>query len=68
MQYIPSHPSVDQRNQYQPQSVAYALTMSQAGQRGQSMGQGRGQGPHVGTLGIQGRIYAVVPPTGTADQ
>ena len=32
------------------------------------MGQGRGQGPQAGTLGTQGRIYAVVPPTEPADQ
>ena len=32
------------------------------------MGQGRGQGPHAGTLGDQGRVYAVIPPTKSADQ
>ena len=32
------------------------------------MGQGRGQGPQVGTSRTQGRIYAVVPPIEPADQ
>ena len=41
-QYVLSYPSMGQRNQYLPQSAAQAPTMSQAGQRGQSMGRGRG--------------------------
>ena len=47
-QYVPSYPSARQRNQYQPQSAAQTPTMSQAGQRGQSMGRGRGQAHRSG--------------------
>ena len=32
------------------------------------MGRGRGQGPLVGTSGIQGRVYAIMPSTEPADQ
>ena len=32
------------------------------------MGRGRGQGSQVRTSGTQGRIYAVVPPTGPTNQ
>ena len=32
------------------------------------MGQGRGQDFHVGTLGTQGRVYAVVLQTEIADK
>ena len=41
--------------------------VTQAGQRGQIMGRGKGQGPQVGTLGIQGRVYAITPPVESAD-
>ena len=32
------------------------------------MGRGIGQGPQVGTLGIQGRVYTIMPPTELVDQ
>ena len=32
------------------------------------MSRGKGQGPHAGTSGVQGRVYAVLPPTELADQ
>ena len=30
--------------------------------------RGRGQGPQAGTSGVQGRVYAIIPPTELADQ
>ena len=32
------------------------------------MGRGRGRGPPEGTLGVQGRVYAITPPVESADQ
>ena len=32
------------------------------------MGRGKGRGPHVGTSGVQGRVYAITPPAELADQ
>ena len=32
------------------------------------MGRGRGQGTQAGTSGVQGRVYAIIPPTEPADQ
>ena len=32
------------------------------------MGRGRGGVPHAGTSGVQGRVYAVIPPAESADQ
>ena len=32
------------------------------------MGRGKGRGPQVGTLGIQGRVYTVIPYAEPADQ
>ena len=32
------------------------------------MGPGKGRGPQARTSGIQGRVYAVIPPTELADQ
>ena len=32
------------------------------------MSRGRGQGPQVGTSGVQGHVYAITPPTESADQ
>ena len=32
------------------------------------MGQGRGRGPHAGTPGVQGSVYAITPPVESADQ
>ena len=41
-QFVPSYLSAGQRNQYQFQGAAQAPSTSQTGQRGQSMGRGRG--------------------------
>ena len=32
------------------------------------MGRGRGQGPQAGMSGIQGRVYAIIPPIELAYQ
>ena len=32
------------------------------------MGRGRGQSPQKGLSGIQGRVYAIIPPTKPVDQ
>ena len=31
------------------------------------MGRGRERGPQAGTLGVQGRVYAITPPVKSAD-
>ena len=67
-QFVPPPPSVGQRNQYQSQGVVRAPPTAQTGQRGQGMGRGRGHGPQAGTPGVQGRVYAITPPTEPADQ
>ena len=68
IQYIPPHPSTGQRSHYQFQGAARAPSVTQAGQRGQTMGRGRGRGSHAGTSGVQGRVYAITPPTESGDQ
>ena len=62
IQYIPSQPSTCQRSQYQFQGAAQAPSVTQAGQRGQVMGRGRGRGPQAGMSEVQGRVYAITPP------
>ena len=42
--------------------------VTQAGQRGQIMGRGKGRGPQIGTSGIQGRVYSITPPAESAGQ
>ena len=42
IQFIPPHPSTGQRNQFQFRGVVQALSTSQIGQRGQSVGQSQG--------------------------
>ena len=32
------------------------------------MSRGRGRGPHVGTSGVQGRVYAITPQAESVDQ
>ena len=32
------------------------------------MGPRKGRGPQAGTLGVQGRVYAFIPPAESADQ
>ena len=67
-QYVPPYPSTGQGNRYQSQGATRASSVSQTGQRGQSMGRGRGQSVQAGTSGAQGRVYAVTPQTEAADQ
>ena len=57
-----------QGSQFQSQGAAREPSVTQAGQRGYTMGRGRGRGPQAGTSGIQGHVYAVVPPAEPADQ
>ena len=52
IQYIPPQPLISQRSQFQSQRAAQEPPITQAGQRGQTMGRGRGRGPHAGTLGV----------------
>ena len=55
------------QSQYQPQGAARAPLITQAGQRGQIMGQGRGLSLQERTFGIQGHVYAIMPPTKSVD-
>ena len=57
-----------QRSQYQSQGAAQAPPVTQAGQRGQVMGRGRGRDPQEGTSGVQRRVYAVTSSTELAEQ
>ena len=66
-QYVPSYPSMGQGNRYQSQGATRAPVVSQIGQRGQSIGRGRGQGPQVGTSGTQGLVHTVTPHTEPTD-
>ena len=56
-----------QGNRYQSQGATRAPVVSQIGQRGQSIGRGRGQGPQAGTSGTQGRVYTFTPKTEPVD-
>ena len=67
-QYVPPYPSTGQGNRYQSQGATRASSVSQTGQRGQSMGRGRGQSVQVGISGAQGRVYAVTPQTEATNQ
>ena len=60
-QYVPPYPSMGQGNRYQSQGATRASSVSHIGQRGKSMGRGRGQSVQAGTSGAQGRVYAVTP-------
>ena len=64
-QFVPSHPSAVQRDQYQSQGVVQEPF---ATQRGQGMGRGRGQSSRAETSRTQGHVYVVVPQTELADQ
>ena len=68
IQYIPPHPSTGQRIQYQFQGAVRAPPVTQVGQRGQTMGQGRGRDPQSETLGVQRHVYAITPPAESVDQ
>ena len=61
IQYIPPQPGTGQRSQFQFQGATRAPPVTQAGQRGQSIGRGRGRGPQAGTSRVQGRVYAITP-------
>ena len=67
-QYVPPYLSTGQGNRYQSQGATRASSVSQTGQRGQSMSRGRGQSVKAGTSGVQGRVYSVTPHTEAADQ
>ena len=43
VQFIPPHPGMGQRNQFQFRGARQALPTTQIGQRGQSVGQSQGQ-------------------------
>ena len=43
-------------------------SVTQTGQRGESISRGKRQGPQGGMSGIQGRVYTIIPPTEPADQ
>ena len=43
IQFIPSHPSTGQRNQFRFRGAIQALPAAQIGQRGQSVGRSQGQ-------------------------
>ena len=67
-QYVPPYPNTGKGNRYQSQGVTRASIVSQTGQRGQSMGRGRGQSVQAGTSGAQGRVFAITPQAEAADQ
>ena len=60
-QYVLPYPSTGQGNRYQSLGVTRASSVSQTGQRGQSMGRGRGQSVQAWTSGAQGRVYNITP-------
>ena len=41
VQFIPPHPNMGQRNQFQSQGVIQAPSVARTGQRGQSVGRGQ---------------------------
>ena len=48
--------------------IQYIPPHTGTGQRGQVRDRGRGRGPQAGTTGVQGRVYAVIPPVKSVDQ
>ena len=67
-QFVPSHFSVGQRNQFPLRGATQAPSVVQTGQRGQGTGRGHVQGSQARTSGTQGRVYAMVPEDERADQ
>ena len=67
-QYVPPYPNMGQGNMYQSQGATRASSVSQTGQRGQSMGRGRGQSVQAGTSRAQGLVFAITPQAESADQ
>ena len=57
-----------QGSQFQSQGAGRAPSVTQVGQRGQTMGRGIGRGPQAEPSGIQGRVYAVIPPAEPVNQ
>ena len=51
IQFIPSHPSMGQRNRFQLQGAIQAPSVAQMGQRGQSLCRGQAQSSQVRTSG-----------------
>ena len=49
IQFIPPHPSMGKRNQFQSQGAIQAPSAAQMGQRGQSVGRGQAQSSQVRT-------------------
>ena len=49
IQFIPPHPSMGQRNQFQSRGAVQAPSAAQMGQRGQSVGRGQVQDSQAGT-------------------
>ena len=68
MQFIPPHPSMGQRNQFQSRGDIQEPPATQIGQRGQSVGRGQVQSPQARMSRTQDRVYAVVPEAEHADQ
>ena len=68
VQFIPPHPNMDQRNQFQLQGTIQAPSAAQVGQRDQSVGRGQVQSPQARMSRTQGRVYAVVLEAEHADQ
>ena len=66
-QYVPLYPSTVQGNRYQSQGTTRASSVSQTGQKGQSMGRGQGQSVQAGTSGAQGRVYTFTLQTEAID-
>ena len=67
-QFIPRHPNMGQRNQFQSQGAIQAPPSAQMGQRGQSVGRGQVQSPQARMSRTQGRVYAFVPEDEHANQ
>ena len=54
-QFIPPPPNMAQRNQHQSQGTTQAPSLTQAGQRGQSVGRGQGHGSKARTSSQTGQ-------------
>ena len=61
VQFIPPHPSMGQRNQFQSRGAIQAPSAAHMGQRGQSVGRGQVQSLQAKISRTQGRVYVVVP-------
>ena len=68
MQFIPPHPSMGQRNQFQSRGAIQAPPEAHMGQRGQSVGRGHVQNSQARMSRTKGRVYTVVPEAEHADQ